>query len=165
MLFMDMDEFLVSDKSIPDLCEELESREYDGGLMDGHLMSSRMDYPNRYVTEIDQEYVHQHKSTSTKYLCNARRVIYAGVHNFSSVSRCFRYKMDQAYYLHYRIPSRHPDMRNSFTEVEVSNLYDPELLDELKGLLDGGTGGPAWKLSNVRADWKQALEAVYPKGW
>ena len=33
MAFMDMDEYLVSDMTAPELCRWLESRGYDGGLM------------------------------------------------------------------------------------------------------------------------------------
>ena len=163
MLFMDMDEFLVSDKPIPDMCAELEAMEYDGGILYEQLMPARMDYPDRCVTEIDRKWIqHGWKTRVTKYMCNVRRVTYAGVHNFHSVSRAFDYKMDRACYLHYKRPSRHPDVQKRFTDA--ANPYSPELLNNIKGLLDGETGGPAWKLSNTRADWKQVMETVHPLG-
>ena len=51
MVFMDMDEFLVSDQPIPEMARKLEAGGYDGGIMYDRAMTSRFDHLDRYVTE------------------------------------------------------------------------------------------------------------------
>ena len=51
MVFMDMDEFLVSTESIPEIARRLEARGYDGGFVHDRVMASRFDHLDRYITD------------------------------------------------------------------------------------------------------------------
>ena len=55
MVFMDMDEFLVSDQPIPEMARTLEAGGYDGGIMYDRAMTSRFDHLDRYVTETSHD--------------------------------------------------------------------------------------------------------------
>ena len=69
MVFMDMDEFLVSDESVPELCKWMQSRGYDGGLMSERPMSTRLDNVDRYVTEAGLVFRGPY-DVAPKYLCD-----------------------------------------------------------------------------------------------
>ena len=56
MVFMDMDEFLVSSETIPEICRWLESRGLDGGRMAERIMASRYDHLDRFAVENNMAY-------------------------------------------------------------------------------------------------------------
>ena len=158
MVFMDMDEFLVSDESIPELCRWLESRGYDGGLISDRAMSTRLDNIDRYVTETSLAYSGPYQ-VAPKYMCDTRRALHANVHSFQSRGRQYRFKPRQTFFLHYKMPSRHPEMRELFEDVETG--IDPDLIDGVKAAA-GEHCSPEWRMGAVHTDWRRMMEEVYP---
>ena len=158
MVFMDMDEFLVSDESVPELCKWLESRGHDGGLMSDRPMSTRLDNVDRYVTETGLAYGGPYE-VAPKYMCDTRRVLQAHVHGFRSRGRQHRFDPSRLFFLHYKMPSRHPEMRERFEEVETG--INPDLIDGVKASA-GENCAPEWRLSAVHPDWRRMMEEVYP---
>ena len=92
MVFLDMDEFLVSDISIPESCRWLESHGFDGGLMTEQVMSTRFDNLDQYVTESGRRHSRSRHPPAPKYLCNVRHTTRAEVHSFGSRSRQHRFR-------------------------------------------------------------------------
>ena len=161
MAFMDMDEYLVSDKTVPELCRWLESRGYggyDGGLMADRVMSTRLDNMDRYVTENNMGFASP-LPIAPKYLCNTRYVRHGNVHSFRSRGRQHRFEPQRAFFLHYKMPRRHPEMRERFEEVETG--INPDLIDSVKAAA-GENCTPEWRLSAVQPDWRRMMEEVYP---
>ena len=158
MVIMDMDEFVVSDESIPELCRWLESRGYDGGLMSDRPMSTRLDNVDRYVTEAGMLFCGPYE-VAPKYMCDTRRIRHANVHSFRSRGRQHRFDPQRAFFLHYKMPSRHPKMRERFEEVETG--INPDLIGNVKAAA-GENCTPEWRLSAVHPDWKRMMEDVYP---
>ena len=158
MVFMDMDEVVVSDESIPELCNWLEARGYDGGLMDDRPMSTRLDNIDRYVTETNQAYSGPYQ-VAPKYMCDTRRVLHANVHSFRSRGRQHRFDVQRMFFLHYKMPSRHPDMRDRFEEVDTGISSD--LMDHVR-LSAGEHCSPEWRLGVVHPDWRRIMGEVYP---
>ena len=159
MVFMDMDEFVVSDESIPELCRWMESRGYDGGLMSDRVMSTRLDNMDRYVIENNLA-LSSPFPIAPKYLCNPRRIRHANVHSFSSRGRQHRFDPQRAFFLHYKMPSRHPEMHEQFEEVD--NGIDSALVDALKERT-GRHCAPEWRLSRVHPDWRRMMAQVDPQ--
>ena len=159
MAFMDMDEYLVSDESVPELCKWLESRGYDGGLMSERVMSARLDNLERYVIENNMT-LNTSYPVGTKYLCSTKHTLHANVHSFVSLSRQHRFDQKRAFFLHYKMPSLHPDIRGNFEESESG--IDPSLTDALKET-SGRFCKPKWRLSMVRPDWRRIMEQINPK--
>ena len=158
MVFMDMDEFMVSDESVPDLCRWMESRGYDGGVMPDLPMSTRMDNVDRYVVESGLMYRGPYR-TAPKYMCDTRRVTCANVHGFRSRGRQHRFDAGRLFFLHYKMPSRHPEMRGYFQDEGTA--VTSELIDGVKALA-GENCAPEWRLGAVRPDWRRMMEGVYP---
>ena len=158
MAFMDMDEYLVSDESVPELCRWLESRGYDGGLMSDRVMSTRLDNVDRYVTETNMA-LSVPFPAATKYLCATGHTLHANVHSFTSLSRQHKFDQRRAFFLHYKMPSLHPDMREKFEEAESS--IDPALTVALKEM-SGRYSDPEWRLSRVHPDWRRMMKQVNP---
>ena len=127
MVFIDMDESVVSDESIPGLCRWLESRGYDGGLMEDRPMPTRLDNLDRYVIETNLGYGGPYR-VAPKYMCDTRRVYSTRTSIvFRSRGRQYRFDPRRLFFLHYKMPSRHPDMRDCFEEVDTgisSGLID-----------------------------------------
>ena len=159
MVFMDMDEYLVSDESVPELCRWLESRGYDGGLMSERVMPTRLDNVDRYVIE-NNTALNVPYPVGIKYLCATRHTLHANVHSFTSLSRQHRFDQKRAFFLHYKMPSLHPDMRGKFEEAESS--IDPALTDALKEA-SGRYCDPRWRLSKVHPDWRRMMGQINPK--
>ncbi len=158
MVFMDMDEFMVSDESVPELCSWMESRGYDGGVMCDRPMSTRLDNVDRYVIETDLAYRGTYK-VAPKYMCDTGRVVHANVHSFSSRGRQHRFDSGRLFFLHYKMPSRHPEMRGYFQKERTAIASD--LIDGVKALA-GEYCTPEWRLSAVHPDWRRKMESVYP---
>ena len=158
MVFMDMDEFMVSDESVPDLCRWMESRGYDGGVMSDRPMSARFDNVDKYVIETDLAFRGTYR-VAPKYMCNTRRVIRASVHSFISRGRQHRFDTGRLFFLHYKMPSRHPEMQGYFQDMGTA--IASELIDGVKALA-GENCTPEWRLSAVHPDWRRMMEGVYP---
>ena len=154
MVFMDMDEFLVSDRSIPEMARKLEAGGYDGGLIYDRAMTSRFDHLDRYVTETTMTFRAPHWSVS-KSLCKVSRMWYVMVHGFISLGRKYDFSEEELFTLHYKFPSSHPEQRGHFEERYT--VIPSEWLDELRA-----SGGPycepAWKLSAANPEWKRIME-------
>ena len=158
MVFMDMDEFIVSDESVPDLCKWLGSRGYDGGAMPDRPMSARFDNVDRYVTETSQRFVGPY-GVGWKYMCDTRRVVRANVHSFESRGQQYRFDASRLFFLHYKMPSRHTAMRGYFHDEGTA--IASELIDGVKSMA-GENCTPEWRLSAVHPDWRRMMESVYP---
>ena len=158
MVFMDMDEFVVSDEFIPELCRWLESWGYDGGLMEDRPMPTRLDNLDCYVTKTNLGYGGPYR-VAPKYMCDIRRVLHANVHNFRSRGRQYRFDPRRLFFLHYKMPSRHPDMRDRFAEVDTGISSD--LMDHVR-LSAGEHCSPEWRLGAVHPDWRRIMGEVYP---
>ena len=159
MAFMDMDEFLVSKESVPELCRWLESRGFDGGLMADRVMSSRLDHMDRCVIENNMA-LSEPFPVAPKYLCNTGRVRHANVHSFTSRGRQHRFDPKRAFFLHYKMPSRHPEMNGRFKERDTG--IDNALVDALKDEASGYFA-PEWRLSKVHPDWSRIMTQVNPQ--
>ena len=154
MVFMDMDEFLVSDQPIPEIARNLESGGYDGGMMYAREMTSRFDYLDRYVTETISTF-RDPPPAMPKYICKPRRTWYVVVHRFISLGRKYEFSEKELFFLHYKLPSSHPEQRGHFEERDTG--ISPEWLEELRAA-GGEYCGPEWKLSAVNPDWKRIME-------
>ena len=126
MVFMDMDEFLVSSETIPEICRWLESRGLDGGRTAERIMASRYDHLDRFVVENNMAYRDPYPIIS-KYLCHTGRVRYARAHSFHSRGRQIVFEAERLHFLHYKMPSLHPDMSGRFAAVDTG--VDPVLLE------------------------------------
>ena len=77
------------------------------------------------------------------------------VHGFVSLGRRYTFAERELFFLHYKLPSSHPDVRDDFEESD--NPISPEWLDTLKT-----QAGPycdlQWKLSVTNPDWKRLME-------
>ena len=151
---MDMDEFLVSDQPIPEMARTLEAGGYDGGIMYERAMTSRFDNLDRYVTETTMTFRDPLWPTS-KYLCKVSRMWYVMVGRFISLGRRYDFNERELFFLHYKLPSSHPDQRDHFEERD--NGIPPEWLDELRAS-GGPYCGPEWKLSAANPEWKRIME-------
>ena len=158
MVFMDMDEFMVSDEAVPDLCRWMESRGYDGGIMPDRPMSARFDNVDKYAIETGQRFRGPY-GVGWKYMCDTRRVAYANVHSFRSRGRRHRFDAGRIFLSHYKMPSRHPEMRGYFQDEGTA--IAAELIDGVKALA-GENCTPEWRLSAVHPDWRPMMESVYP---
>ena len=158
MVFMDMDEFLVSDMPIPELCKWLESHGFDGGLMTEQVMSTRFDNLDQYVTESEKAFAEPYPP-APKYLCNVRRTTHAEVHSFRSRSRQYRFCPSTLYFLHYKMPSRHHDMRERFKRTETG--INPALEADMKSIA-GNYCSPEWRLSVSHPEWRRLMGQVNP---
>ena len=154
MVFMDMDEFLVSDQPIPEIARKLEAGGYDGGIMYDRAMTSRFDHLDRYVTETTMTFRDPFRS-APKYLCKVSRMWYVMVHRFVSLGRRYDFSERELFFLHYKFPSSHPDQRDHFEERD--NGIPPEWLDELRAS-GGPYCDPEWKLSAANPEWKRIME-------
>ena len=154
MVFMDMDEFLVSDQPIPEMALTLEAGGYDGGIMHERAMTSRFDNLDRYVTETTMTFRDPLWPTS-KSLCKVSRMWYVMVGRFISLGRRYDFSEEELFFLHYKLPSSHPEQRDHFEERD--NGIPTEWLEELRA-----TGGqycdPEWKLSAASPEWKRMME-------
>ncbi len=159
MVFMDMDEYMVSGESVPELCKWMESRGYDGGVMADRPMSARFDNLDRYVVESGFTYCGPYM-TAPKYMCDTRRVLHADVHGFESRGYQHMFDTERLFFLHYKMPSRHPEMWRYFQDDGTTPAS--ELLDGVKALA-GEHCTPEWRLNAVHPDWRQMMESVYPR--
>ena len=154
MVFMDLDEFLVSSESIPEIARRLERGGYDGGLMYDRVMTSRFDHLDKYVTDttlaFDASYI-----AASKYICKVNRTWLVAIHGFISLSRRLKFSERELFYLHYKFPSSHPDLRDQFKESE--NPISPEWRDTLK-TQSGLYCDVEWKLSAVNPEWKRIMK-------
>ena len=136
MVFMDMDEFLVSSEPIPKIALRLEAGGYDGGLMRERVMTSRFDYIDRYVTDTTLYFKDPHLAFNggrffiTKYICKVDRTLRARVHDFASLGRKRAFPERELFFLHYRLPSSRPDLRGRFEESD--NPISAEWFDILR---------------------------------
>ena len=128
MVFMDMDEFLVSSEPIPVVARQLESGGYDGGFIYDMVMTSRYDHLDRYVTHTTLAFRKPFPS-APKYLCKISRTWYVMVHRFISLGRRYTFTERELFFLHYKLPSSHPDMHDHFEELD--NPIAPQWLDTL----------------------------------
>ena len=154
MVFMDMDEFLVSDQPIPEMARTLEAGGYDGGIMHERVMTSRFDNLDRYVTETAMTFRDPLWPTS-KSLCKVSRMWYVMVGRFISLGRRYDFTEEDLFFLHYKLPSSHPEQRDRFEERDTG--IPPEWLDELRAS-GGPYCDPAWKLSAANPDWKRIMQ-------
>ena len=155
MVFMDIDEFLVSSEPIPEIARRLEAGGYDGGLMYDRVMTSRFDHLDRYVTDTTLAFNAPYTAAS-KYICKVNRTWRVAIHGFTSLGRRFRFNERDLFYLHYKFPSSRPDLRDHFQESE--NPISPEWLDILK-TQDGPYCNLEWKRGAVNPDWKRLMES------
>ncbi len=154
MVFMDIDEFLVSDQALPEIARNLEAGGYDGGMIHPREMTSRFDHLERYVTETTLTFRNP-PWAAPKYICKPSRTWYVMVHRFISLGRRCDFNERELFFLHYKLPSSHPDVRDHFEERD--NGIPPEWLDELRA--SGGPHcGPEWKLSAAKPEWKRIME-------
>ena len=126
--------------------------------MSDRVMSTRLDNVDRYVTETNMA-LSMPFPAGTKYLCATRHTLHANVHSFTSLSRQHKFDQRRAFFLHYKMPSLHPDMRGKFEEAESS--IDSALTDALKKM-SGRYCDPKWRLSRVHPDWRRMMQQVNP---
>ena len=154
MVFMDIDEFLVSDRPVPAVAQKLEAAGYDGGMMYDRTMTSRFDHVDRYVTETTMTFRDPFRS-APKYLCKVSRTWYVIVHRFVSLGRRYEFSERELFFLHYKLPSSHPDQRDHFEERD--NGIPPEWLDATCGRRAARTaalrGSSAPRTPNGSASW------------
>ena len=158
MVFMDMDEFLVSSETIPELCRWLESRGLDGGLMAERVMASRYDYLDKFAIENNMAHREPYLVIS-KYLCHTGRIRHARVHSFYSRGRQIVFEAQRLHFLHYKMPSLHPNMSGRLVAVDTG--IDPALLEAHRTRV-GTRGGHEWRLRVVNPDWRRLMEQVDP---
>ena len=158
IVFMDMDEFLVSSETIPQVCRWLESRGLDGGLMAERVMASRYDHLDRFVVENNMAYRDPYTVIS-KYLCHTGRVRHARAHSFHSRGRQIVFDAQRLHFLHYKMPSLHSDMSGRFVPVDTG--IDSALLEAYRAHMST-RGGPEWRLTVVNPDWRGLMEQVDP---
>lgn len=154
MVFMDLDEFLVSTEPIPEIAQRLEKGGYDGGLMYDRVMTSRFDHLDRYITDTTLAFSEPYP-TASKYICKVDRTWRVLIHSFVSLGRRFKFTENDLFYLHYKLPSSHPDLRDHFEESQnpiSAEWFD--ILHESSGLYCGAD----WKLSAVNPEWKRIME-------
>ena len=154
MVFMDVDEFLVSDQPIPETARELDAGGYDGGMMYAREMTSRFDHLDRYVTETTLTFRNP-PPAAPKYICKPSRTWYVMVHRFISLGRRYEFSERELFFLHYKLPSSHPDVRGTFEERD--NGIAPEWLAAVRAS-GGPYCGPEWKLSAANPEWKRIME-------
>ena len=154
MVFMDMDEFLMSDQPVPEIARELEAGGYDGGMMYAKEMTSRFDHLDRYVTETTLTF-RKPPWAAPKYICKPSRMWYVMVHRFISLGRRYEFNERELFFLHYKFPSSHPEQRDHFEERD--NGIAPEWLDAVRAS-GGPYCGPEWKLSAANPEWKRIME-------
>ena len=145
MVFMDIDEFLVSGEPIPEIARRLERGGYDGGLMYDRIMTSRFDQLDKYVTDTNLTFSKPFGSAS-KYICKVNRTWRVLIHGFVSPGRRFKFTENDLFYLHYKLPSSHPELREHFEESEnpISTEWF-DILHESSGLYCSS----GWKLNVV----------------
>ena len=148
------DEFLVSDQPIPEIARELDAGGYDGGMMYAREMTSRFDHLDRYVTETSLTFRNP-PPAAPKYICKPSRMWYVMVHRFISLGRRYEFSERELFFLHYKFPSSHPDVRGHFEERD--NGIAPEWLDAVRAS-GGQYCGPEWKLSAANPEWKRIME-------
>ena len=78
------------------------------------------------------------------------------VGRFISLGRRYDFSEDELFFLHYKLPSSHPDQRDHFEERD--NGIPPEWLDELRAS-GGPYCDPEWKLSAANPEWKRIMES------
>lgn len=155
MIFMDMDEFMVSSESIPTIARQLESGGYDGGLFYDRVMASRFDHLDKYITDTTLTLRKPFPKT-IKYICKVSRTWHVMVHGFVSLGRRYKFAESELFFLHYKLPSSHPDIHDYFAESE--NPISPQWLDTLK--TQGGLYCDVdWKLSVANPEWKRIMES------
>ena len=154
MVFMDVDEFLVSDQPIPEIALELEAGGYDGGMIRPREMTSRFDHLDRYVSETTLTFRNP-PLAAPKYICKPSRTWYVMVHRFISLGRRYEFSERELFFLHYKLPSSHPDVRGHFEELD--NGIAPEWLDTVRAS-GGPYCDPEWKLSAASPEWKRMME-------
>ena len=154
MVFMDVDEFLVSDQPVPAIARRLEAGGYDGGMMYDRVMTSRFDHLDKYVTETTLTFRNP-PPAAPKYICKPSRTWYVMVHRFISLGRRYDFSERELFFLHYKFPSSHPDMRDHFEERD--NGIAPEWLAAVRAS-GGPYCGPEWKLSAANPEWKRIME-------
>ena len=154
MVFMDMDEFLVSDQPVPAIARKLEAGGYDGGMMYAREMTSRFDHLDRYVTETISTFRNSPLALP-KYICKPSRMWHVMVHRFISLGRRYEFSERELFFLHYKLPSSHPDVRDHFEERDTE--LPPEWLEELRAT-GGPYCGPEWKLSAANPEWKRIMQ-------
>ncbi len=154
MVFMDIDEFLVADQPVPEIARNLDAGGYDGGMIHPREMTSRFDKLDRYVTETTLTFRNP-PWAAPKYLCKVSRTWYVMVHRFISLGRRYEFSERELFFLHYKLPSSHPDVRDNFEERD--NGISPEWLAELRAS-GGPYCDPEWKLSAANPEWKRIME-------
>ena len=154
MVFMDMDEFLVSDQPLPEIARKLEAGGYDGGMIQPREMTSRFDHLDRYVTETTLTFRNP-PWAAPKYICKPSRMWYVMVHRFISLGRRYEFSERELFFLHYKFPSSHPGVRDHFEERD--NGIAPEWLNTIRAS-GGPYCGPEWKLSAANPEWKRIME-------
>ena len=115
MVFMDIDEFLVADQPVPEIARNLDAGGYDGGMIHPREMTSRFDNLDRYVTETTLTFRNP-PPAPPKYICKPSRMWHVMVHRFISLGRRYEFSERELFYLHYNLPSTHPDQRDHFEE-------------------------------------------------
>ena len=155
MIFMDMDEFLVSDEPITMLTRQLESGGYDGGFIHDRVMTSRFDHLDKYITDTTTTFRKPFPATR-KYICKVNRTWHVMVHGFISLGRRYTFMECELFFLHYKLPSSHPDVRDDFEDL--NNPIAPEWLDILK-TQNGPYCDVEWKCGVIDSEWKRIMES------
>ena len=158
MVYMDMDEFLVSSESIPAMCKWMELHGYDGGYINETIMSSRFDNLDKYVIEGNLEFAVAYPAMK-KFMCNVKHTVSVKTHNFKSLGPQYKFNYKQLFFLHYKMPSSHIDMSKKFLKAKTN--VQPELLNELQSII-GEQGSPEWRVSVVSPEWREDMRKVYP---
>ena len=154
MVFMDIDEFLVSEQPIPEIARNLEAGGYDGGMIHPREMTYRFDHLDRYVTQTTLIF-RDPPPAAPKYICKPSRMWYVIVHRFISLGRRYDFGERELFFLHYKFPSSHPDVRDHFEERD--NGIPPAWLDAVRAS-GGPYCDPMWKLSAANPEWKRIME-------
>ena len=76
---------------------------------------------------------------------------------FISLGRRYDFSEDELFFLHYKLPSSHPEQRDHF-RGDGTTVYAPEWLDASYGRRAVQYCDPAWKLSAANPEWKRIME-------
>ena len=147
MVFMDMDEYLVSSESIPEIARRLEASGRTGAFFYDRIMASRFADLGKYVTDVTQcPSSDKFRSVmSPKYLCKVRWAIWVSVHYFLALGGRHTCATSELMMLHYQKPRR----SQACEFVEIVNPISSDLRCELKKRM-GYIGSPEWKLKHSR---------------
>ena len=98
MVFMDMDEYLVSAETIPQIAQRLEQRGFDGGRFTDKVMATRFAHIDRFVTDIDLALLEEYP-VALKFICKVDRTSRVKVHRFHSLGRKYNFPVHELFFL------------------------------------------------------------------